>query len=84
MHRFRLTMILGALALAFSGCLSPAPSGNARSESESENADIDEAVSTAPDQVAPEAATQAPSHGVLPFDPCPCTNPVCRPGCSGH
>jgi hypothetical protein len=84
MRRLRWIMILGAMALAFSGCLSPAPPDRADGEiDEAQSAtSLDETAATDPAQVAAEAATPAASHGPLPFDPCPCTLPICRPGCT--
>jgi hypothetical protein len=76
-------MILGALALAFSGCLTPSPPDGADSQiDEVQNAtSLEETAATDPAQVAAQAATPAALHGPLPFDPCPCDQPICRPGC---
>lgn len=82
MRRLRL-MILGAMALAFTGCLSPAPDGSDREIDEVPSASsLDETAAIDPAQLAAEAATPAASHGPLPFDPCPCTLAICRPGCT--
>lgn len=82
MRRLRLSMILGAMALAFTGCLSPAPEGADHEIDDVQNASsLDDTVATDPAQVA-QATTPVASHGPLPFDPCPCANPVCRPGCT--
>jgi len=77
-------MILGALTLAFSGCLNPAPPDGAESEiGEVQPAtSLDETAATDPAQIGAGAAAPAASRGPLPFDPCPCTLPICRPGCT--
>jgi hypothetical protein len=76
-------MILGVLALAFSGCLSSSPDGAELEIDEVQNAtSLDRTVATDPAQVAAQAATPAALHGPLPFDPCPCDQPICRPGCT--
>jgi hypothetical protein len=77
-------MILGTMVVASSGCLSPAPPHGAENEiDEVQSAtQLDETAATDPAQVAAEAATSAASHGPLPFDPCPCNLPICRPGCT--
>jgi hypothetical protein len=62
-------MVLGAMTLALSACLSPAPPEGAPSE-------IDEM------QRAFSLDDPAPPEGAPQLDPCPCTNPVCRPGCT--
>lgn len=76
MRRLRWIMILGAMTLAFSGC----------TDSEIDDAQsatpLDETAATDPAQVAAQAITLAPAHGPLPFDPCPCDQPICRPGCA--
>jgi hypothetical protein len=84
MQRLRLAMFLGAMTLVVSGCLSPAPPDGAEDEiGEAQRATpLDETAATDPFQVAAEAATPAALHGPLPFDPCPCTLPICRPGCT--
>jgi hypothetical protein len=84
MRRLRSVMILGAMALAFSGCLSPAPPDGAESEiGEVRRAtSLDEMAAADPAQVGAEAAAPAALHGPLPFDPCPCTLAICRPGCT--
>lgn len=86
MQRFRVTTILGAMALTLCGCLSPAPSDDAQSGSQNEidevqrSALLDEMASTASARFAVEVAD--PAYGPLALEPCPCINPVCRPGCT--
>src|ERR1043166_9830957 len=69
MQRFRVTMILGTMALAFSGCLSPAPSDGAQRGAPHEideaqrTASIDETASTASAPFAVEVAE--PAYGPL-------------------
>ena len=69
MRRLRWSMILGALALAFTGCLSLAPEGADSTIDEVQSAtSLDRTAATDPDQVAAEFATPAAFHGPLPFD----------------
>jgi hypothetical protein len=84
MRRLRLIMTLGAMALAFSGCLSPAPPDGAEGDiDEAQNAtSLDETAAT--EAIAPAACSGSPDcNGGPPpeVDPCPCDNPVCRPLC---
>ena len=68
-------MILGVMALTFSGC--------ADSEiDDAQGTSLDDTAATDPAQVAAQAITVTPAHGPLPFDPCPCDQPICRPGCT--
>ena len=83
MRRLRSSMILGALALAFSGCLSPSPDDAEREIDEVQSASaLDGTAATDPAGVAAQVATPAALHGPLPFEPCPCDQPICRPGCT--
>jgi hypothetical protein len=72
------------MALALSGCVSPAaPDGAESAIDEVQRATSrDETASTDPAAVAAEPAMQAPSDDPPPFEPCPCINPICRPGCT--
>ena len=64
MRRLRVSMILGVLALAFSGCLSSSPDGAELEIDEVQNAtSLDRTVATDPAQVAAQAATPAALHG---------------------
>src|ERR1041385_6357784 len=67
-RRARWTMVLATMSLALSSCLTSAPS-------ESTPGEIDEI-----DEVAAAALVSSP--GTPEADPCPCANPVCRPGCT--
>src|ERR1043166_4908422 len=86
MQRFRMTTILGTMALVLSGCLSPAPSDSAQRGTRNEideaqrTASLDETDSTASASFAVEVAD--PAYVPREIEPCPCINPVCRPGCT--
>jgi len=75
MRRLRWIMIVGALALACSGCTD--------SEIDAQSAtSFDETVATDLAPVGAQATTLTPAHGPAPFEPCPCDQPICRPGCT--
>jgi hypothetical protein len=76
---FRWSMLLGALALALYGCLSPAPlEGDGSDDDEVLRAiSLDETPSAAPADTAAEAARPVAPQA----EPCPCDQPICRPGC---
>lgn len=80
MRRLRSSMILGAMALAFSGCLTSSPPDGADREIDEVHSapSLDGTAATDPAL----AATPAALHGPLPFDPCPCDQPICRPACT--
>lgn len=76
MRRLRWLMILGATALAFTGCVD-------RESDDAQGAtSLDDTAATDPAEAAAQATTVALGHGPLPFDPCPCDQPICRPGCT--
>jgi hypothetical protein len=85
MQRSRLTMFLGAMALALSGCLSPAAPDDPRTaiDEVQRATSLDETASTDPAQIPEEAAAPPSSDDPTPFEPCPCDKPICRPGCFG-